>query len=306
MWRERKLLMRVGWLGLGAMGLPMATCLVSAGHAVTGYDLDPDRVATLAAAGGTAASSLSEVASGVDVLAVMVATPAQATAALFGTPAADGAAATLPPGAVVLIMATLGPEEVMEIAERLTGSGVAVVDAPVSGGVARAARGDLLFMTGGAPEHVAAVRPIVDAMASRVAEAGTRVGDGQRVKLVNQLLCGVHIAAAAEALAFAESIGLDARACWEAIRHGAAASFMLDDRGERMLAEAHTDVRSALSIFVKDMGMVVNTARQNGYPSPLAATAEQLYLSGARAGLGNLDDSVLIEIMRGRHGAHLA
>jgi len=291
--------MRVGWIGLGAMGLPMATRLVSAGHDVKGYDLDADRVATLVAAGGTAASTLPAVASDVDVLALMVATPAQATAALFGP--VDGVAGALATGSVVLVMATLGPEAVVAIAERLAERGIAVVDAPVSGGVGRATTGELLFMVGGAPEHRLAVRPLVDAMASRVAEAGDAVGDGQRVKLVNQLLCGVHIAAAAEALAFAESIGLDARATWEAVRHGAAASFMLDDRGERMLAETHTDVRSALGIFVKDMGLVVGTARQNGFTSPLAATAEQLYLDGANAGLARLDDSVLVEVMRGRH-----
>ncbi|WP_432824614.1 NAD(P)-dependent oxidoreductase [Dactylosporangium sp. CA-092794] len=298
--------MRVGWLGLGAMGLPMATCLVGAGHAVTGYDLDPDRLAALVAAGGAEAGSPARAAAGADVLAVMVATPAQAAGALFGaegTDGAEGAAAALSPGAIVLIMATLGPAAVAEIAERLADRGIAVVDAPVSGGVGRATTGDLLFMVGGAPEHRAAVRPLVDAMAAKAADAGPAPGDGQRVKLVNQLLCGVHIAAAAEALAFAERIGLDPRACWETIRHGAAASFMLDDRGERMLADTHTDVRSALSIFVKDMDLVVSTAQRHEYPAPLAEAAERLYLEGARAGLGRLDDSVLIEVMRGRHDA---
>jgi 3-hydroxyisobutyrate dehydrogenase/putative dehydrogenase len=118
---------------------------------------------------------------------------------------------------------------------------------------------------------------------------------------VNQLLCGVHIAVAAEGLAFAEALGLDARECWEVLRHGAAVSFMFEDRGARMLEEKFEPPRSALDIFVKDMGLVLGAARQNGFSSPLAEAAEQIYLTGQQAGLGRLDDSVVIEVMRG-HG----
>ena len=109
----------------------------------------------------------------------------------------------------------------------------------------------------------------------------------------------MHIAAAGEALAFAEAIGLDARACWEVIREGAAASFMLDDRGERMLDDAFTPPKSALEIFVKDMGLVTAAAREHAYPSPLAAVAEQLYVAGKRAGLSRLDDASIITLLRG-------
>jgi 3-hydroxyisobutyrate dehydrogenase/putative dehydrogenase len=173
------------------------------------------------------------------------------------------------------------------------------VDAPVSGGVARAADGDLLIMVGGAEAAVERVRPLLDALARSAPLVGPEPGDGQKVKLVNQLLCGVHIAAAAEGLAFAEAMGLDARACWEVIRDGAAASFMLDDRGARMLDGAFDDPKSALDIFVKDMGLVTGAARESTYPTPLASVAEQLYLAGSRAGLGRLDDSSLITVLRG-------
>jgi 3-hydroxyisobutyrate dehydrogenase len=118
------------------------------------------------------------------------------------------------------------------------------------------------------------------------------------VKLVNQLLCGAHIAAAAEALAYAEAIGLDPEDTWEVVRGGAAASFMLDDRGDRMVHPSD-EVRSALDIFVKDMGLVLDTARASSHPAPLAAAAEQLYLAGRRAGLGRRDDSSVIEVLRG-------
>jgi 3-hydroxyisobutyrate dehydrogenase/putative dehydrogenase len=225
----------------------------------------------------------------------MVATPAQVDDVLFGT---GKAAEALSDGAVVLVMATVGPAAVAEVAERLATQGVQVVDAPVSGGVARAGAGELLMMIGGPDAAVERVRPLLDAMASNAPVVGAAPGDGQKVKLVNQLLCGVHIAVAAEALAYAEALGLDPKACWEVVRHGAAASFMLEDRGQRMV-DGTDEVRSAVDIFVKDMGLVVDAARDHTYPAPLAAAAQQLYVAGRRAGLGKRDDSTMFDLMRG-------
>jgi 3-hydroxyisobutyrate dehydrogenase/putative dehydrogenase len=196
-------------------------------------------------------------------------------------------------------MATVGPAPVARWAATLAERDVELVDAPVSGGVARAGEGDLLIMVSGNEAAIERVQPLLDALARNAPVVGSEPGDGQKVKLVNQLLCGVHIAAAGEALAFAEAMGLDARACWEVIRDGAAASFMLDDRGARMLDDEVEPAKSAMEIFVKDMGLVTGAARENGYPSPLAALAEQLYLAGSRAGLGRLDDSSIIRLFRG-------
>ena len=153
-------------------------------------------------------------------------------------------------------------------------------------------------MVGGAQSAVDRAQPLLDAMARSAPHVGTAPGDGQKVKLVNQLLCGVHIAAAAEALALAEAMQLDAGATWEVLRGGAAASFMLDDRGARMV-HGTDEVKSALDIFVKDMGLVTDAARASSYPAPLASAAEQLYLAGRRAGLGRRDDSAVIEVLRG-------
>lgn len=288
---------RVGWIGLGAMGGPMAAVVARAGHAVKAFDTNADAVAEAARHGIVAATDVADAAREVEVLALMVATPAQAESVLFGK---DGAAAELQQGAVVLVMATVGPGPVHEWAERLAPLGVEVVDAPVSGGVARAADGDLLMMVSGSTDALAAAQPLLDAMARTAPLVGAEPGDGQKVKLVNQLLCGVHIAVAAEALAFAESMGLDAGSTWEVLRHGAAASFMLDDRGARMVDDTAEEVRSALDIFVKDMGLVLGAARDNAYPAPLASAAEQLYTAGRRAGLGRRDDSSVIEVLRGR------
>jgi len=297
--------MRVGWLGLGAMGAPMAACLARAGHEVTGYDVAPERATALAPAGGRAAGSVAAAVESADVAAIMVATPEQLEQVLFGTDGDEaqklpGAAGALPAGATVMIMATVGPEAVVSAAARLGDRGVAVVDAPVSGGIARAAAGDLLIMVSGASQAVSQVRPLLDVLARSAPVVGPAPGDGQRMKLVNQLLCGVHIAAAAESLAFAESLGLEPEQCWQVLRDGAAASFMFEDRGARMVTGGFGEVRSAMDIFVKDMGLVGAAAEEAGALIPLAAAARELYDRGHDRGLGRLDDSALIEVLRER------
>lgn len=289
-------MLRVGWVGLGAMGAPMAACAARAGHDTTAFDIDPARAATLAGDGVVPAETITEAATGADVLVLMVATADQVEGVLFGD---DSAAAALEPGAAVVVMATVGPAPVKSWADRLAEQEVELVDAPVSGGVGRAGAGDLLIMVGGHDDAVRRVHPLLRVMARAAPVVGSQPGDGQKVKLVNQMLCGVHIAVAAEALAFAEAMGLDAASTWEVIRDGAAASFMLDDRGARMVQGAHDEVRSALDIFVKDMGLVTDAARASAYTAPLASAAEQLYLAGRKAGLGRLDDSSVIEVLRG-------
>ncbi|NYE18400.1 NAD(P)-dependent oxidoreductase [Microbacterium immunditiarum] len=286
--------LRVGWVGLGAMGGPMARVAVAAGFEVTAFDVDANAVAALAEAGCRIADSPEEAARKADVLVLMVATPAQAEAVLFGE---GGAASALRPGAIVLVMATVGDIAVRSWAERLADAGVAVVDAPVSGGVARAAAGELLIMAAGTGADLARVSPLLDALAASAPIVGSASGDGQRMKLVNQLLCGVHIVAAAEALSFAEALGLDQRAAWEVVRSGAAGSFMLDDRGRRMLDE-DPPVRSAVDIFVKDMGLVVEAAEAAGHEPSLARAARAVYEAAHDRGLGRSDDSAVIQTYR--------
>jgi 3-hydroxyisobutyrate dehydrogenase/putative dehydrogenase len=263
--------MRIGWLGLGAMGAPMASCLARAGHDVAGYDVVPGRAASLAAGGLRAADTVAAAARDADLVAVMVATPEQleqVLSTLMGPAGPDGPdgpdAPALAPGTIVMITATVGPEAVAAAAGRLAGPGVTVVDAPVSGGVARAAAGDLLIMVSGPADAVRHIQPVLDALARNAPVVGASPGDGQRMKLVNQLLCGVHIAAAAEALAFAAALGLDPAECWRVLRGGAAASFMFEDRGARMAEGQFDEVRSALDIFVKDMGLVGAAADEAG------------------------------------------
>jgi len=282
------------------MGAPMAARAARSGHSVRAYDITPERVTALAVDGVQPAETIAAAVAGADIVAIMVATPSQLEQVLF---APDGAAGALPAGAIVMIMATAGPEAVISAADRLAAVGVAVVDAPVSGGTQRAAAGDLLIMVSGPPGPVARARPLLDALARTAPVIGPLPGDGQRIKLVNQLLCGVHIAAAAEALAFAEALGLLPAQCWQVLREGAAASFMLDDRGARMIAAEFGQVRSAMDIFVKDMGLVSEAARHAGASVPLATVAHQLFTRGHQLGMGHLDDSALIEVLRAGRGA---
>ena len=285
----------VAWIGLGAIGAPMARVLAGAGLSVTAHDLFPAAREAIAEAAATAGTAR-EAVRGAEVVAVMVATPEQLDAVLFGEE--DGIAGELADGTILLIMSTVGPAALDATAARLEGTGVRIVDAPVSGGAARAADGDLLVMVGGAEADVAAARPVLDALASNAPVVGPKPGDGQRFKIVNQLLCGVHIAAAGEALALADSMGLDLRQVHEVLGTGAAASFMFGDRGQRMVDGAFDDVRSALTIFVKDMGLVAEAAEEVGQQVPLASSAQQVYRRGSELGWDRRDDSIVYRVLR--------
>lgn len=289
--------MKVAWIGLGAMGAPMAKVTAAAGHDVTAFDMNPASVEAAAPAVAPADSAL-EAVRGAEVVVIMVATGPQLQSVLFGEDGAGGITEALTRRTVVMVMSTVGPAALEETAARLAPVTQRLVDAPVSGGVARAGRGDLLVMVGGDAESVQAVRPLLDAMASHAPQVGERPGDGQRFKVVNQLLCGVHIAAAGEALALAGRMGLDVRQVHEVLNTGAAHSFMFADRGARMVEGAFDDVKSALDIFVKDMGLVTQAAADAGQPVPLATSAQALYQRGHDEGHGRKDDSYVVELLR--------
>lgn len=286
--------LNVAWIGLGAMGAPMALVTAAAGHTVTAFDMNPAALEAVAPSIASAPTA-QEAAAGADVVVIMVATGAQLNSVLFGE---QGIASVLTSATRILVMSTVGPAAVESAAAQLASVTTHLVDAPVSGGVARAGTGDLLVMVGGAAEDIDFVAPLLEAMASNWPVVGSRIGDGQRFKIVNQLLCGVHIAAAGEALALADSMGLDVEQCHQVLNTGAAHSFMFNDRGTRMVTEDFDNVRSALDIFVKDMGLVTDAARQVAQPVPLASAAEQLYVRGRREGLGRKDDSIVYQLLK--------
>ncbi|WP_342023908.1 NAD(P)-dependent oxidoreductase [Arthrobacter citreus] len=286
----------VAVLGLGAMGLPMATRLATSLQ-VNGFDIAPARLELAGAAGIRTFTSGAEAAAGADAVLLAVRNGAQLNDVLFGD---TGIADALKPGAVVIMTSTVGVAAVTEVAEKLAELSVELVDAPLSGGPVRAGTGDLLIVVGASDAARDRAQPVLDLLASTLSIVGNKAGDGQALKTVNQLLCGVHIAAAAEALALAKSLGLDEGKTLDALQAGAAASFMLGNRGPRMLEayeEGGAEVLSRLDIFVKDMGIVTKAAREVALPTPVAAAAEQLYLLGQAAGLGAADDSAVIKVL---------
>jgi 3-hydroxyisobutyrate dehydrogenase-like beta-hydroxyacid dehydrogenase len=232
-----------------------------------------------------------------DVTVVMVATGDQALEAIFGD---RGVSLGLSKDKILVLTSTVGPKTVGEIDKRLGSTGAKLLDAPVSGGTARARIGDLLIMVSGEEHTLTAARPVLEAMGSKIEWISQKVGDGQSMKLVNQLLCGVHLAAAGEALAFARALGLNPRRAYEVVRQGAANSFMLDDRAGRMLSDDPVNVESALDIFVKDTGLVLDAARENGFQPDLAITANKVFREGSESGMGREDDSRVEAVYRNR------
>jgi L-threonate 2-dehydrogenase len=289
---------RIAFVGLGAMGMPMARHLVAKGYAVRGYDIRPESRAALAAEGGEKAETVAEAAASAEAILLMVVNAAQAEDVLF----AQGALGALSPAATVILMATCPPQEVAQIARRVQEAGHRFVDAPVSGGVVGAEAAKLTIMAAAPADILAEVRPVLDTLGSRVFHVGTEAGQGATVKAVNQLLCGVHIAAAAEALALAEQVGVDLAVVLEILLGSSASSWMLGDRGPRML-EDEPRVTSAVDIFVKDLGIVLEAGRGAKAALPLASLAHQLFLSTSGRGDGASDDSQVVRAYRLLNGS---
>jgi 3-hydroxyisobutyrate dehydrogenase-like beta-hydroxyacid dehydrogenase len=283
---------RVAVIGLGAMGTPMALRLVEAGFPVAVFDVVPERVQGLVAAGARGGLSPADAVHGCDRVVVMVATPAQLRAALAG---ADGIAATVPTGAIVIVTGTVGVEAVTEAEAELAPRGVSVLDAAVSGGVRRAGTGELLIMAGGDAGRLERCRTVLAVLGTELVHCGPRVGDGQAVKLVNQLLGGVHLAAAAEALAFATALGLDRELVWQALHRGAAASFMLEHRAPLMLDGRDAAGDRVLPNFLKDLELVAQAAGARKFHPLLATGALELFRRGVALHGGREDDAALVD-----------
>jgi 3-hydroxyisobutyrate dehydrogenase/putative dehydrogenase len=281
--------MNVAFVGLGAIGLPMAVQIQRAGHRVIGIELAEASRARAAAEGLEAVADWRALIEA-DAVVVMVATPAQLASLV-------SQCSGLRAGQHWIIMSTVGPASVREQASRLQAQGIQVVDAPVTGGVTRALTGSLLIFASGSAEAVAHCEPVLQAM-GEVKNAGVQVGDGQAIKVVNQHLCSVHLVAAAEALSLARALGLQPEQVLELVEKGAGGSWMLSDRGPRMLEGTDTRVTSMVDIFVKDSGLVAEAAQACRAAVPLLDTAHARFQAAAAAGLGQRDDSRVIETWR--------
>lgn len=286
---------RVGVVGLGAMGLGMAKSLRRAGHALKVFDVRPDVAQSFARDGGSACATLAELGGACDVVVSVVVNALQTESVLFG---ADGVAASMKAGSVFVMCSTVDPKVSQDFEERLARNGILYIDAPISGGAAKAASGEMTMMTSARPEAYAKADAVLEAMAGKVYRLGNSAGAGSKVKVINQLLAGVHIAAAAEAMALGLREGVNPDALYEVITHSAGNSWMFENRMAHVLAGDYTPL-SAVDIFVKDLGLVLDMARSSKFPLPLSSTAHQMFMQASTAGFAKEDDSAVIKIFPG-------
>ena len=285
----------VGVIGLGAMGSGMAQSLRRAGFDLHVFDLRPGAAAGFARDGGSACASAAELAAACPVVVSVVVNAEQTEDLLFGS---GGVAAAMAPGSVFVMCSTVDPQRSIGFEQRLEAMGRLYLDAPISGGAAKAASGEMTMMTAGRPAAYAVCEAALNAMAAKVYKLGDRAGAGSKVKVINQLLAGVHIAAAAEAMALGLREGVDPAALYEVITHSAGNSWMFGNRMAHVLAGDYTPL-SAVDIFVKDLGLVLDMARASKFPLPLSSTAHQMFMQASSAGYAKEDDSAVIKIFPG-------
>ena len=291
----------VGVIGLGSMGLGVARTLVSKGFAVYAYDVRPQVVKAFARAGGKACANPGEVGARASVIITLVVNAEQTEEVLF---AQGGAALRMTRGSVVISSATVAPAFAEELGARLKVMGLHMIDAPLSGGAAKAALGQLSIMASGTREAFARAQRVLDAIAAKVYRLGDAPGMGSKVKMINQLLAGVHIAASAEAMALGIRAGVDPNVLYEVISNSAGSSWMFQNRVPHILAGDYTPL-SAVNIFVKDLGIVLDSARKATFPLPLTATAHQMFLMAGAHGHGLEDDSAVVKVFQAITGIPL-
>ena len=291
----------LGVIGLGSMGYGAAVSAMKRGVSTIGLDSSAAARERFAAAGGQLAVSLADLAARCDVVQVLVVNAMQTEAVLFGE---QGLAATLRRGAVVIASATVDPTLPPQWEARLAERGIHLIDGPVSGGAKKAAEGQMTVMASGRPEAFAAAGAVLEAIAGKVYRLGDKAGIGSTVKMVNQHLAGVHIAAACEAMALGMRAGADPASLYEVICNSAGMSWMFQNRVPHILEGDYTPL-SSVNIFVKDLGIVLDAARKLAFPLPLAAAAHQLYLATAAAGHGNEDDAAVVKFYAALAGIEL-
>lgn len=282
----------VGVIGLGAMGMGTAMALLEAGLEVVGFDISDAARQAFDARGGTSVATPAELAERCGVVLVVVVNAEQVERVLFDE---AGLVGRLAPGSLVMQCATVAPSYARALGERLDAAGLLMLDAPISGGTAKARQGRLSVMSSGSEAAYAKAKPALDAMAETVHRLGEAPGAGSSVKLVNQLLAGVHIAVAAEAMALGIRMGIDPDTLYDVITHSAGNSWMFENRVPHILKGDYTPL-SAVDIFVKDLNIVHQTGRELTFPTPISASALQQFTAASGAGFGHEDDAAVIKV----------
>lgn len=282
---------KIAAIGLGSMGYGIATSALRGGHDVWGVDINPDQMKRFASEGGQD-GDLAAHADQLDAVIVAVLNAAQTETVLFGD---DGIVPKLKRGAAVLSCATVPPDFARDMAARCADVGVLYLDAPISGGSVKAANGALSIMASGAPEAFAALRPVLGSIAETVFELGDNVGAGSAMKAVNQLLAGVHIATMAEAMTFGMTQGVTPDKFIEVISKCAGSSWMLENRAPHIAAGDYTP-HSSVNIWPKDLGIVLDIAKNAQFSAPITAAALQQFVAAAGMGLGGEDDAAVAKV----------
>jgi len=286
--------------GLGSMGFGVACSALAAGHHVYGFDVNPDIQSRFLAKGGDQAS-VADAGARSDVVVSVVLNGTQTADVLFGD---KGIVAHMRPGSVVVSCATLAPDLARDLAARCDAFQVLYLDAPISGGSLKAAEGALTMMASGSSSSFDAAKPTLDTIAQTIYRLGDEAGPGSAMKAVNQLLAGVHIAAMGEALTFGISQGVDAARIVEVISKCAGTSWMFENRAPHVINGDYTP-HSAVNIWLKDLGIVLDVAKGSNFSAPLAAAALQQFVAAAGQGLGGEDDAAVAKVYAHNAGISL-
>jgi putative dehydrogenase len=278
------------------MGMGAAKSCINAGLTTYGVDLNPQALTALQQAGAKQAANNGDgFASDLDALLLLVVNAAQVKQILFGD---NGLAAKLKPNTPVMVSSTISATDAKDIEQQLLALGLNMLDAPVSGGAAKAAEGQMTVMASGAESTFRQLQPVLDAIAGKVYRIGEDIGLGATVKIIHQLLAGVHIAAGAEAMALAARAGIPLDVMYDVVTHAAGNSWMFENRMQHVVDGDYAP-KSAVDIFVKDLGLVADTAKELHFPLPLASTAFNMFTAASNAGFGKEDDSAVIKIFAG-------
>ena len=283
--------MAIGVIGVGAMGMGVVESLLRSGNKTFVRDIVPERMTAAEKMGAVSCSSVAQLARAVDFVIILVVNAEQVDEVLFG---AGGAASVLSKDSVVILSSTVAPDYVEVLAPRLAALQLKLLDAPVSGGPARAAAGTMTIMAAGAPEAYRRCAGLLASISGKVFHLGDTPGTASKMKLVNNLLAGVNLVAAAEAMALAIRIDLDPQMVFDVITESSGSSWVFQDRMARVL-EGDYEPRAALPILTKDLGLALALAKRGNFRALLGTVAHQVFSNSSQSVFGAEDDAAVIK-----------
>ena len=283
------------------MGAAVVRRLLSTGFPVCVRDIRAEAEQQAKAEGASVSESPAALARQCSVVISLVVDAAQTEEVVFGP---QGAAETLSKDAVLIMSSTVQPSAAESLGERLAGRGLSMLDAPVSGGPAKARSGQMSMMIGGADASYDRARQVLEAISGTRVRISYRPGDGSKAKIVNNMLAGVNLAAACEAMAFGIKLGLDPSAIVDVVSASSGGSWIFADRMPRVLSNDYTP-RAALDILKKDLTIIKQVAQELGFPAPMASAGQQVFVDASAMGLGTEDDAAVVKLYQALTGIAL-